>query len=467
MRSKCKGVNLPMNCTTTLPDAYLLESPDATYVFDRVNGEGLIHPAVGHDLDCWESSHCDKCEMHAVDCPCVACAESKIEWYERAGLRFDVVQHWDMVEADLHWAERWDKRFWDNECADPYWAGIWAERFKMMEESETSLFEQELERITQDTASGFEDHTRPVVEQDTSEPLRSVLNRDGGGTLLYAGKVNSIHGEPGSGKTWLAVITAISAMAQGLRVLWWDHEDKPATLAIRAQLLGGLDVFDPDKLRYITPSLIEDKDAMNAANAWLVGNGQPGLVVIDSAESSGAPSDGKPIAEWYTNYIIPWQDSGATVLILDHVPKAREDRPRGPIGSTHKLSRLDGVGLIISGTPWTKKRNGKMFLKVDKDRNGDVGPQGSTAAVVVGTYKGGAFKVELEAPVVQATEDVTGPMLAALAEKADIGVMGKRGYRTLLKGAHGPNDTAIEELVNMGFVAKTLRGQGYHYTNYG
>ena len=132
------------------------------------------------------------------------------------------------------------------------------------------------------------------------------------------------------------------------------------------------------------------------------------LVVIDAAESSGCPSDGSDVNPWLAKMVDPWKNVGAGVVVLDHLPKQSDGRPPGPIGSQRKRGAVNGASLIISGMPWTKRKGGKIILKNDKDRGGDLpAATGQTVAVVVGTWQGEgdtrSFAYAIEPP--QARDD--------------------------------------------------------------
>ena len=73
------------------------------------------------------------------------------------------------------------------------------------------------------------------IEQK-DEVLPALLKRSDGATIFYAGKVNTIFGEPGMAKSWVALKTAIAALELGGRVLWWDFEDKPDTIYTQSQV---------------------------------------------------------------------------------------------------------------------------------------------------------------------------------------------------------------------------------------
>ena len=187
-----------------------------------------------------------------------------------------------------------------------------------------------------------------------------MLTRSDGATILYAHKVHTVSGEPSRGKTWLAIIATVKALEMGGRVLWWDWDDKPDQLYRRAESLDAVDLFTGPNIAFIRDSILEldEFDQLNpgfqAAVEWVQDGGDYSLVVIDTAESSGAPSDGASIGPWFKTMVKPFEERDIAVLILDHLPKRRQDRPLGPIGSTHKVGRLDGATYDISGQPWTK-----------------------------------------------------------------------------------------------------------------
>ena len=88
-------------------------------------------------------------------------------------------------------------------------------------------------------ADQFNGLARPVTIVDGPK-LPALMVRDDGHTLLYESRLNSIFGEPGVGKTWLAIISAISAVRAGANVLWWDFEDRQGNLSDTAGGAWGL-----------------------------------------------------------------------------------------------------------------------------------------------------------------------------------------------------------------------------------
>ena len=191
----------------------------------------------------------------------------------------------------------------------------------------------------------------------------------------------------------------------------------------------------------------------------------PTLVVIDSAESAGCPSDGADVAPWLKKIMLPFLEAGATVLVLDHVAKRKEGRALGPIGSQHKLARLDGAGLYIAGVPWTQKTGGYLVLRNDKDRHGQLpAPIGKAVARLIGTHEGDSLHMSIVAPETEDNiEEAYIPTLRALAGAGPDGVHGQKAMRDLVVGRNNQKDKAIGDLVQLGFILKT-RGKKVHYS---
>ena len=205
----------------------------------------------------------------------------------------------------------------------------------------------------------------PMDGSDLDLAPTALLQRKDGATLLYDGKLNFCFGTPGGGKSWVALYCVHETLLRGRRAIYWDHEDTPGTLNRRSKLLG-LDLADSwrdDQFKYLRPGLDGSALAMAEAMAWVKESDGPTLVVIDSAESAGCPSDGADVAPWLAKIVFPFLEAGCTVLIIDHIPKRKEGRPMGPIGSQHKLARIDGAALLVTGVPWTQKTDGHLVVQ--------------------------------------------------------------------------------------------------------
>ena len=303
--------------------------------------------------------------------------------------------------------------------------------------------------------------------------LPALLQRSDGETVLYAkGKLNSIFGLPGTGKSWIAIMAIIEAVMRGGHVIFWDFETDDRDFLRRSLLLG----FDPrlhkEQFKYVAPGLADNPQVMEMLKGWLLGAQDPtfSLVVIDAAESAGCPSDGRDVAPWFNKYWYPWAAVGATGIVVDHQAKHKEDRGRGAIGSTHKLSKVTGASLQVSGQPWSTRTGGLIFLHSHKDKGGDSpAALGKCVAVVKGEYQTIAgvktFKVTIEPPAPQDDgEDQGMELLAAVAEAGVEGVTGLRAMRGLVSGTTGARDAVITNMVDSGMLLKQRQGNADNYS---
>ena len=72
--------------------------------------------------------------------------------------------------------------------------------------------------------------------------------------LLYAGRINALNGESGSGKSWVALHAAAECIADGGHVLYVDLEDHATSIVARLQDLGIPNELIVGGLHYISPS---------------------------------------------------------------------------------------------------------------------------------------------------------------------------------------------------------------------
>ena len=306
----------------------------------------------------------------------------------------------------------------------------------------------------------------PMDGSDLDLAPTALLQRKDGATLLYKGKLNYLFGEPGGGKSWIALHAIHESLLQGHRAIYWDHEDVAGTLNRRSKLLG-LDLADfwkDGQFKYLRHGMDGSSLAMAEALEWARGGEGPTLVVIDSAESADCPSDGSDVAPWLAKLVLPFLDAGCGILVLDHIPKRKEGRPMGPIGSQHKRARLDGAGLLVTGVPWTQKTDGHLVLTNHKDRHGFLpAPNNKAVARVIGTHEHGTLYLSIVSPETEDNlEESYIPTLRALADAGPDGAQGQQAMRDLVVGRGSQRDKAIGDLVAEGFILKT-RGKRVHY----
>ena len=303
-------------------------------------------------------------------------------------------------------------------------------------------------------------------------PTQVILETVDGTAVIYAGKVSWLYGEPSGGKSWVTIIVANEAVLQGGRVLVMDFEDTATTYKQRGSIIA----FNPgtydDAFAYFNVAVTDSPTAMLGAMDWMDGAVNPAmnLVIIDAAESSGCPSDGRDVMPWATKMIHPWRDKGWAVLVVDHVPKALDNRPMGPIGSQAKRAQITGAALSVRGTPWTKAADGKIYLVNEKDRPGDLpAGRGKCIGVIAGTWAdvGGerAFGYTVTAGADRTPETpLNRQILQMIADAGVDGVKGKRTIRLKIQGGNDAKDSALQGLIDTGLVNQVMVGKTYSYT---
>ena len=300
----------------------------------------------------------------------------------------------------------------------------------------------------------------------------AMLQRSDGATLAYDGKLNFLFGTPGTGKSWVALFAVQEALLRGQRAIYWDFEDSPSTLQERAKALG-LDVvyyWREGQFKYLRPGAEDSALAMAEATAWAEGGEGPTLVVIDSAESSGCPSSGDSVNEWLDKIVFPFRNVGAGLLVIDHVAKRKEGRPLGPIGSQHKLARIDGAALFVTGIPWTLREGGYLTIHNHKDRLGALpAPISKPVGRISGVHEGQHLVLRLTPPQeADNPEELYTPTLKALAEHGEWGVWGHEAATALVTGRAQRRKSILAELIAEGYVGKVkdkgARMLRYHIT---
>lgn len=238
-------------------------------------------------------------------------------------------------------------------------------------------------------ADGWEiatgDDIRSVLTGTWEPPIPTILCRRDGAALLYPGKVHSLAGEPGAGKTWIALAAVAQVLADGERTMVIDHEDRLDTTVRRLAQLGVPPELIVAGLDYVTPTIAirgggVTKNVVMASERCT-------LVVVDSlgealAHSQLNQNDDGEVAGYMGRVARRLADGGAAVLLLDHVVKSSEERGRWSIGSQRKLAAIDGAAYqaIAIRSP-SVDAEGLVKVVCSKDRGGNWA-HGSTVAEV-------------------------------------------------------------------------------------
>lgn len=221
---------------------------------------------------------------------------------------------------------------------------------------------------------------------------------------IYADKRNVLAGEPGCGKTWLALECAAEIVkGLGRRVVWLDAEDSAATFSERMARLGHRDLTRSPMLKRVNhgdwlDAYLDDRDddndgpgALQRASEWL-GDGH---LFIDSGTASESGVSADEYAAWLRRHAVHH-----AMTVIEHVAKNPEQR-FGPLGSTRKNQAQTGITAMIEGAAWTPSAASSVNLRVVKDRPGGTGRQkGQLYATVYGDpHHDGSLTITVRPPI--------------------------------------------------------------------
>lgn len=317
----------------------------------------------------------------------------------------------------------------------------------------------------------------PVVNGTWTPPTPTMLVRSDGVGLIYPGRVHSIAGEPGGGKTWLALHLAAETIRAGERALVIDYEDTPSSCVARLRALGLTDDQITRQLLYVQPQRpLLGRGRINADALTELASWDIAVAVIDSVGESIAteglkPNDDDDVVRWMQT--LPRRlahHNGAAVLLLDHVAKEREGRGLWAIGSQRKLAAIDGAAYMLEvGVAPTRTVEGHVRLIAAKDRHG-THQRGHQVAQVDIVPTGDRTRITVHAP---AGADGTPFRPTVLMERVSryLEEHGTSSKREIQSGVDGRNQVigqALELLVVEDYVEQTPRkgrGGGWEFTS--
>lgn len=212
-----------------------------------------------------------------------------------------------------------------------------------------------------------------ILAGELEPNVPTVLAVDGGLPLFYPGRVNSLFGESGSGKTWIALAAAAECLRRGQRVLMVDWEDNVRGVAERLINIG-LTVDDVRLVDYINPTT----GLLTGLARLRKLSGPFGLVVLDSTGEAMAAAgvdsnDDSDVARWFALVkLLCLLPGHPPVLLPDHVPKSSEAPTAYAIGSQRKRAAITGASYRVDAIKEPGKGiDGLLKLTVAKDRLGN------------------------------------------------------------------------------------------------
>lgn len=214
----------------------------------------------------------------------------------------------------------------------------------------------------------------------------TILTRADGQALFYAGKMHVLQAEPSSGKSWIALFAALEVLNMGGSVIFLDYEDQAVSITGRLLALGGDPASITERFQYIRPSGAMGTQE-RAELSTVLQRLNPDLIIIDGVAEAisrdGFDEDrNSEVVKWVDQYPRWLSQTGACVVMIDHIAKDKEKGGRYARGASHKLAAVDGASYQVKIIhSFSRHKGGSVKLVVAKDRPG-VFTIGEVAAVV-------------------------------------------------------------------------------------
>lgn len=215
-----------------------------------------------------------------------------------------------------------------------------------------------------------------IIASDYTPPRPEILQRNDGQPLLYSGRINSLFGESGSGKSWIALAATIAELNNNHQIIYIDLEDHISGIIERLRQLGATDEQLTNQFNYLSPWAAADEIDLEQLEHF-ISTTHTTLIVIDSVGEAMAlggtnPNADEEVARWYRTVPRRLANAGPAVLLTDHQPKNTDVGPLFAIGSQRKRAAIDGIAYrVIQKTPFARgESGGRIDIQVAKDRAG-------------------------------------------------------------------------------------------------
>ena len=300
-----------------------------------------------------------------------------------------------------------------------------------------------------------------VLSDGYKPPMPTILCRDDGCALLYMARINALYGESGSGKSWVAMFACAQLMLKDQHVLYIDLEDHVGSVLTRLKSLGVPVAVLRTHFHYVSPVLAWNDQAEKKITAVIV-DYDCQLAVIDSTGEAMAldgadPNSDNDVARWFRRVPRTMARLGPAVLLLDHVPKAK-DAPGGfAIGSQRKRAAIDGASYRVnSSVAPAKGIRGILKLITAKDRGGHYQQGHEVAQVVIEDDPLEGVSITMSEPVMVVKASLPSQIKELLAQHPE-GLSKPALAKALHKGEDVVGKT-VDDLMSTGSVVHNGRG---------
>lgn len=218
---------------------------------------------------------------------------------------------------------------------------------------------------------------KQIVETDLAdEEPPSMLRREDGNCLLYAGKINAIFGESESGKTWLALEAIRQELEKNQIVFYIDFEDSARGILNRLKTMR-VPTERFKFFRYANPDTRLEPGIGELMRTEIMAY-LPTLIVVDGVNAAmnllNLDLEKNKDATHFSQTILkPLRVGGAGILTIDHVTKSKDNRGNYAIGAQAKRADIDGAAFAVSvSLPFGRGIDGALDITCTKDRPGFV-----------------------------------------------------------------------------------------------
>jgi hypothetical protein len=306
-------------------------------------------------------------------------------------------------------------------------------------------------------ALAYED-VAAVLRGEVDPLVPTILRRSDGVALVYPGLLHWLMGDPGKGKTWVALHATAEVLADGGTAVYLDWEGNRRIIGSRLAALGLTADVVGRGLLYLRPPYITG-DIVSSLAREVADRGAE-LVVCDGVakalQRQGYNEDSAPdVVAWLGLVADPLTEAGAAVLCLDHMAKDPDGRGLWARGSGAKLAEVSGAAWVIRPRrPYSRGQAGRIDLVQAKDREGQVGADGAVdpPAPLAQTPSGRARRTGYMERVSRALEQPA----------AGVGVS-RRWIEDNARGKREFVREAIDALVEEGHVRVVHVGQTMHH----
>lgn len=190
------------------------------------------------------------------------------------------------------------------------------------------------------------------------------------GDVLYREKSHALLGEPGDGKTLLAIAFSIQVMASGECVAWFDEENGPAVIASRLVALGASIEDVRDRFAYFPFSeptlddateLVEQMRALEIAVVFFDSGAD---VYVAAGLDENSNMDMTRWAREFSQRLA--REHGIASVVLEHVAKNSDSSYQRGAGA--KKAKVDASWRLEVRTPFDHETVGEISLIRAKDR---------------------------------------------------------------------------------------------------